>query len=129
MKPLSRRSVTTGIAAAVTAIPAIGHSAIVPKVEPESKLAALLSELLVAEKAWISDDDRIADRNHRKLVVPAERAIVGVPARTAEDALRALDYLIEHDLIADGTFGGYGKMADSLVDAIRGYIASTARVA
>ena len=51
--------------------------------------------------------------------------MVGVPARTAEDALAAFDYLREKEL-TDKFGGPYEQFVESLIDAIRGYIASTA---
>jgi len=54
MKPLSRRSVTTGLAAAVTAIPAVGLSlaATTRQVSPEERIHRALAEAKAAFEAY-----------------------------------------------------------------------------
>jgi hypothetical protein len=57
--------------------------------------------------------------------------MIGVPARTAEDALAAIDFLIrENASFEDLDYDNHwGRVMTSLVDAIRGYIVSTGRLA
>ncbi len=58
------------------------------------------------------------------------RRMIGVPARTADDALAAIDWFIKEcaDTQLDIANGDclYDRVAGSLVNAVRDYIASTA---
>ena len=89
------------------------------------RLSALMVRLQAEEKRWRDEcDDNLSDALYEKIVTPTMGAIIGVPARTPEDALAAIDYLIREQLIEEGA-KDFGAMVDSLVEAIRGYIVST----
>lgn len=96
MKPLSRRSVATGLAAAVTAIPAVGLSVGLAKASRgPSELAALIRRYWSEVDAFNAnapedDDDYIADQRYD--LTMAE--MVGVQARSADDAIAAMDWII-----------------------------------
>ena len=85
----------------------------VARTEPAS-LTALLAHLAAEEK-------RSGRRRCRRpgfqgwrfeqIVTPAHEVIVGVPARTAQDALAALDYLVREKLIVE-TAAEYGSMVE-----------------
>ena len=56
------------------------------------------------------------------------RKLVGVPVRTPEDAIAAIDWIVADgkDSMIDLRHGPYGLAAASLLKEVRGYIASTA---
>lgn len=55
------------------------------------------------------------------------RQIVGVPARSAEDAIAALDWITRDggQCMIELGYGDYGRAAESLMNTVRGYLIST----
>lgn len=99
--------------------------------------AAELSELVRRYFAEIDSYDRRTFRDDAEANAVADRTfgatlkhMVGVPARTPDDALAALDWLVregadlESDYYSDeaGDRSLHGRVVTSLVDAVRGYI-------
>ena len=127
MKPLTRRSVTTGLAAAVTAVPAVGLS---KEADGPSELAALVRRdyeevdafNLVAHLTGEASDAH-ADATYNATMAE----MIGVPARTASDALAAMEWLTREgagsmiELDAEGT--PWSKTCLSLMNAVKEYIA------
>jgi hypothetical protein len=124
------------VVAAVPAAAALGGAATSASGEP-SQLAALVrrywAEIIDAFNVsgfnpvtgqYRSDkkSDALAAATFEKTMLE----MVGVPARTREDALAALDWLIKDgadlDELNQGDWNQFSKVAGSLVDAIRGYI-------
>ena len=94
MKPLSRRSLTTGLVAAVAAIPAVALS--VSAAPTDDKLRAVIrryeSELAAINASVDLSDEELdawVDRTDAILVEAA-----GLPALTAASALAALDLVV-----------------------------------
>lgn len=121
MKPLTRRSVTTGLAAAGADVPWIEAC----KGRP-GELAALF-HLYSAKRAVYRVADTAGDEGLDEALYAdlqaAEFAMRRVPVRSAEDALAVLDYLEERELIAE-TWGGDAKdFVESLVAELRAYLA------
>lgn len=131
---LSRRNVAAGLAAAVTAVPAVGLCSIprMPNLR-EDRIIEILKRYQAGCDALnatckvrgLSDGelDAIVDRNDKTLA-----EVVGLPALTAAGALAALDFVIAEQMeeLAPDVFPFDGIIA-SLLDTVRGYIASTAR--
>jgi hypothetical protein len=131
MKTLSRRSVTTGLAAAVTAIPAVGLSNGLTMAKGEAGELTLLIQRYWRERDAFNqhklETDEEADALAAATYEAAERALVGVPARSAEDAHAAIDWLIRegtHSMIELGDDGSWGSVCKSLATAVRDYLAS-----
>jgi hypothetical protein len=57
--------------------------------------------------------------------------MIGLPAPTAGDALAAIDWLIKEGANLEDEYGDdvlfFGEVVTSLVDAVRGYIVSSAQ--
>jgi hypothetical protein len=115
---ITRRKAITALAVmpASVAIPAVGVSV-------GGELADKIRTLIAYEQANAGLSDAASDRHWRTVVRPHYKTFPGVPARSAEDALEAFDYLIRGDLIEHGA-NGYEKVTQSLVKAIRDYLAS-----
>ena len=120
MKPVTRRTVMAGAAAAVAVVPVVGLG---KGVEGPSELAGKIRHLMAQEKAPFGRDlpDAEVDRLYAELVEPLYETFPGVPARSAEDAHAAFEYLLDNDLIEHGA-GGYEMVTESLVEAIRAYL-------
>jgi hypothetical protein len=141
MKALSRRSVTTGLAAAVAAVPGVGLSMAAKAATTERSELASLIDLYWRQVDAFNDTpfDNDVDFDVQALMTyeATRERMVGVPARTAEDAVAALDWLIRDECElsvlsedggcseADGPIGDYHTLVLSLVNAIRDYIKST----
>ena len=128
MKPLSRRSVTTGLAAAVTAIPAVG---LCKNAEGPSELAGLVRRYF-DEVAAFNADPRGEDNDFYHADQPFDvtlEEMIGVPVRNPDDAAAAVDMVLEcgRDCMIDFGEGSYGCAAESLLHSLRDYLA--ARVA
>ena len=93
MNQLTRRSVTTGLAA-VTAIPAVG---LCKDAEGPSEFAAMVrryyAEVDVFNRTEHETDDE-ANADSEATWRTTFRGLRGVPVRTAEDALAAVDLII-----------------------------------
>lgn len=141
MKHVSRRSVTTGIIAAVTAIPAglsIGATKAtrVDGVATEDKLLGIIRryEASVDETNAQCElrgmkDDELDARIDRSCEILAN--VVGLPAATAADALAALNFVIRENIEENGLHPDgfpFDAAIASLLASVRGYIASTAEV-
>ena len=121
MRHIGRRELLGGGVAALTAGVAVLPAA--AAIEPHSQLAELMEEYRSAERSWGAIyDDKQADKYYAAHVRPMYRVIGGTPARTQQDALAAIDYLIANDLIERGGTG-YDIMLEGLVKSIRAYIA------
>ena len=130
---LTRRSAVTGLAVAVTAIPAVGLCSIsrTPNVS-EDRIIEILRRYragcdalnATCKARGLSDEelDAIVNRNDTILA-----EVVGLPAVTAAGALAALDFVIQDQMeeLHPDVFPFDGIIA-SLLDTVRAYIASTA---
>ena len=118
---LSRRSVTTGAIAALTAIPAIGlcKSA---KADPLLKVICRYRAEIAAVNAshGLSDEelDAWVDRADAILMEAAS-----LPALTAASAVAALDLVVAEGQV--GSHSVYGERFVELINAARDYIALT----
>jgi hypothetical protein len=122
MKPLSRRSVTTGMVAAVTAIPAVILSVSARADTRDDKLLALIgrynSELAAINASGDISDEELDACIDRTDAILAEAA--GLPVLTAAGALAALDLVVKES--------SHSVLGDSFLDfirAVRDYTAST----
>ena len=89
MKPVTRRSGMAG-SAAVVAIPVLPAAA-----SPGAgELTAKIRKLKDNWEGIGEMDDPEADKLYENVIQPHYKTFVGVPARSAEDALAAFDYLI-----------------------------------
>ena len=99
MRHIGRRELLDGGVAALTAGVAVLPAA--AAIEPHSQLAELMEEYRSAERSWGAIyDDKQADKYYAAHVRPMYRVIGGTPARTQQDALAAIDYLIAKPFIA-----------------------------
>ncbi len=125
MKPLSRRSVTTGLVAAVTAIPAVGLSTSLRVHPGDDKLLAVIrryeSELVAINTSGDLSDEELDAWIDRADAILVEAA--GLPALTAASALAALDLVATEGQLDSHSI--YGERFLELVRAARNYIAST----
>ena len=104
MKPLTRRSVTTGLAAAVTAIPAVGLCKGVSQ-----DLRELIEAHRSAWAAWLvevdyhSDHDEVGDRYHDAFDAQEDLflAVCSYRCRTADETRMKAEYLIDHPNVND----------------------------
>jgi hypothetical protein len=134
MKPLSRRSVTTGLAAAVTAIPALG---LCKGAEGPSELAAIVRRYFAELDEFDSMPGHVFDALPDAEVHAIANAtyagtakkMIGVPARTPADALAAVDWIIREGrdsvIEIDGKPDAflYNRVTHSLIHALRDYLA------
>ena len=123
MRPLSRRSVTTGMVAAVAAVPAVALS--VRSAPRDDKLLAVIrryeSELAAINASVDLSDEELdawVDRTDAILVEAA-----GLPALTAASALAALDLVATEGQLDSHSI--YGERVQGARRAARNYIAST----
>jgi hypothetical protein len=126
MKPLSRRSVTTGLAAAVTAIPALGF-ATGAKADPASD--ALLeaihryrAEINAANSSHGLSDEDLDDWIDRADAILEEA--VSLPVLTTASAMAVIDLFVDDGWIL-AQHNLYGDELVVLVKTARNYIAST----
>jgi hypothetical protein len=123
MKPLSRRSVTTGLVAAVTAIPAVALS--VSSAPSDDKLLAVIRSYK-SEIAAINASSDLSDEELDAWVDRADAILMeaaGLPALTAASAVAALELVVAEGQVDSHSI--YGERFLELVNAARGYIAST----
>ena len=68
-------------------------------------------------------DVAVSDAQADETFIRTQKEMIGLPARTADDALAALDWLVrrEAELIQVGS-DGYLPIVESLVTAIHGYL-------
>jgi hypothetical protein len=127
MKALSRRSVTTGLAAAVTAIPAVGlcqSASAAPGDDPLLKIIDRYKAELAAIDAVhddLTDADIDAWVDHADAIL-AEAA--SLPVLSATSAVAVIDLVIEEEDI--GQHSIYGEQFLALLKAAQGYIVRTA---
>jgi hypothetical protein len=118
MTVIDRRKLLVSGIGGVASVAAFGSA-------PADSLAARIRHLRAEEHRWAYEvPDELSDAAYEQIIPPAEKALVGVSARTSEDALTALDYVREKELSSVRYGGEYGQMIDSLINSIRGYIAS-----
>jgi hypothetical protein len=125
MKPLSRRSVTTGLAAAVTAIPAVGLS-IGAKADPRGDKLLTLIRCYRAEIAAINSSGDLSDEEIDAWVDRADAILteaVGLPVLTTASAMAVIDLFVEDQALTQHC--DYGDEFEALVRAARNYIALT----
>lgn len=116
MNPLTRRSVTTGLAAAVTAIP-----------EGPSELAAIVRRYF-EELAAFNADPRGDDNEFYNADQPFDVTLlqmIGVPVRSNDDATAAVQIVLEcgRGCMIDFGEGPYGQVAEWCLHALRDYLA------
>jgi hypothetical protein len=129
MKPLSRRSVTTGLAAAVTAVPAVGFC---KGAEGPSELAAIVRRYF-AELAAFNADPRGDDDEFYNADQPFDATLqqmIGVPVRSHQDAAAAVDMVLEcgRGCMIDFGENPYGQVAEWCLHALRDYLAGKVEV-
>ena len=111
MKPLTRRSVTTGSADA-------------------GRLAGLVAQYFAQAEAVNKtrhETDEELTTHVQATTGKMLKKLVGVPAPTARDALAALDFLVAEGAIQEiGDGSNFGAAVNSLVEAIQGYLLSQA---
>jgi hypothetical protein len=121
----SRRSVTTGMVAAVTAIPAVGFSMRANADPRDDKLLALIrrykAEVAAINASRDLSDEEIDAWTDRADGILAEA--VGLPVLTTASAVAVIDLVIEEEDL--GSHSIYGAQFLALIHAVRGYIAST----
>ena len=129
MTHIDRRKILT-VVAVVPAVAALGAPAFASD-EP-GELAALVvryfaevedfNRLSPAEGRTDEDNDALAEATFDNTM----QEMVGVPARSRQDALAALDWLtkegVDLDELSYGDWSPHARTANSLVDAIRVYI-------
>jgi hypothetical protein len=116
-KMISRRSVTTGLAAAVAALPAVGLARAVPA---DDKLLRVISRYR-AEIASLADEkiDAWVDRPDAILTEAA-----GLPVLTTASAVAVISLFVDDPALVQHCV--YGDGVRALVEDARDYIASTA---
>ena len=109
-----------GSAAALAAVPVVGLG----KSEGPSELAGLIRRYWVEWNAFPNgaSDDEI-NAYVAATFRATEDAMIGVPARTAEDALAALDFLIRESEDFELDLSDDEGLHGSLIGAVRDYIA------
>lgn len=123
-----------GVGAAVAAIAAVGlpMGATMAKREA-SQLAALISRYFAEVDVFNATPhptDKEFNTHAATTFDRTLRQMIGVPARTADDALAAIDFLIREEASFEELAYGnqWARVVASLVDAIRGYIVSGRQV-
>jgi phytoene dehydrogenase-like protein len=121
-----RKALTTmGLAGAVALVT---PASVVAANEP-SELAALIRRYRAEIDAWEAKDKTDEEFQADTPFDATMQQMIGVPARTRDDALAAFQFIRDEFELED-TYGDY--LADaltSLLDAVDGYIVSTGRVA
>jgi hypothetical protein len=121
--------------AVVAAVPAAALGGLTIATGEPGEMAALVRRYFAELDAFTAfgkgKTDEEADAFAAATYEATMERMVGVPARTSEDALAALDWLIEDGADLDGLADGVdwsplAPIIRSLVDAIRGYIAAQA---
>ena len=123
MKPLSRRSVTTGLAAAVTVIPAVGLARAVPA---DDKLLTVIRRYR-AEIDAVNASHGLSDEEVNAWVDWADAILIetiGLPVLTTASAVAVISLFVDDPQIFQHWL--YGDEFLALVKASRDYIASTA---
>ena len=126
MKPLTRRSVTIGLAAAMAAIPAVG---LYKGAEGPSELAALARQYFAEVAAFNSSPD-LGDDDFFHADQPFDvtlQQMVSVPVRSIEDALAAVEVVLhegdEGCMIDLSSECASDTAAASCLHALRDYLA------
>jgi hypothetical protein len=124
-----------GAGAAVAAIAAVGLPMGATLAKREVSLAALIARYfdeVHTFNATTHQTDAESNAHAAATYTATLRKIVGVPARTSDDAAAALNWLIKENIDFETEYHGYGlfgRVVTSLVDALKGYIVSTGRLA
>ena len=125
MKPISRRSVTTGIVAAVTAIPALGLATSVKAHPGDDKLLTVIRRYK-SEVDAINASGNLSDEEVDAWVDKADAILTeaaGLPVLTTACALAVIDLVVDEEDI--GSHSIYGEHFRALINAVRDHIAST----
>lgn len=129
---LTRRSVTAGLAAAVTIVPGVALAKAAPG--QTSELAALIRRWWAEGDAFNALPNDILGDHASAIANSTYNAtanqMIGVPARTPEDTLAAIEWLIREDdanerIHFDDSVCGclYDRVSHSLMHAVRDYLA------
>ena len=122
-KTISRRSVTTGLAAAVTAITAVGLARAVPA---DDKLLRVISRYR-AEIASLDASHGLTDEEIDAWVDRADAIlteVAGLPVLTTASAVAVISLFVDDPALVQHCV--YGDDVRALVEDARDYIASTA---
>jgi hypothetical protein len=125
MKSLSRRSVTAGLAAAATAIPAVGLH-VGAKRDPASDPLLEAIHRFNAEIAAINASGDIGDEATDAWVARAGEIMeeaVGLPVLTTASAMAVIDLYLADELLTQHSV--YGDELRELIRAARNHIALT----
>jgi len=123
MKPLSRRSVTTGLAAAVTAIPALGLCATAKAAPGDDPLLKVIGRYR-AEIAAVNASHGLSDEELDAWVDRADLNLseaVGLPVLTTASAVAVISLFVDDPTLVQNC--GYGDGVRALVRAAIDYIA------
>jgi hypothetical protein len=123
MKPLSRRSVTTGLAAAVTAIPAVGLSVSARADTRDDKLLATIRRYR-AEINAVNASHGLSDEELDACIDRADAILVeavGLPVLTTASAMAVISLFID-DVWMLSQHSVYGDAFLALAKAVRDYI-------
>jgi hypothetical protein len=102
---------------------------------PPASLAGLIEAYFTAVDAFnrrqcsSAETDAEADAIADATIYPALYAIIDVPARTAQDALAAFDFLIAEGVDLDKEAGepeNFQRVVEFVIQAIRGYLSAAA---
>ena len=121
---ISRRSLTSGLAAAVTAVPAAG---LCKGAKGPSEFAALARRYF-AEVAAFNADARGDDNEFYNADQPFDATLqqmIGVPIRNNDDATAAAEMVLEcgRGCMIDFGEGPHGRLAEWSLHALRDYLA------
>ena len=126
-KMISRRSVTTGLAAAVTALPSLGlcnSAKAAPGDDPLLKvIGRYRAEIAAANASHGLTDEELDAWIDRADAILMEA--VGLPVLTAASAVAVISLHVDEPILAQHSV--YGDEFSTLVRAARDYIASTAK--
>jgi len=132
MKRLTRRSVTAGALAAVATIPAVGLSM---GAKPAGKAAAQDKHVELVNRYWAeiaAINAKHDDLSEEEIEAAHDRidgmlsSAADMPVLTAASAIAILDLVVKEEDIGEHNI--FGEHFKGLIDAVRGYIASTAAV-
>lgn len=133
---ISRRKMMATTAAVIPAAALAGTPALaMPAVPVEGSLAGVVKRYFAEIDAFNSTHHATDEESNAHADATYERTLsmmIGVPARTGEDALAVLDWLLREGVNLNCTYGdideecAYGRAATWLVDTLHDYLAATA---
>jgi hypothetical protein len=135
MQSASRRAVLQGGGAIAATALVVAAPKAVGATGP-SELAALINRYWAQVDAWNAIEDKTDEEFHADTPFDATlEQMVDVPARTADDAVAAIDWILKEG--KEDTSIGFDRDSDmlfdriavSLMDAVRGYVVATGRMA